>query len=88
MGWIRGGFLQKKVMSGDVRQHSLQTLEEGCSWHRGSQCKVGTKLVHLVTHRKVTVAGGVEPGLEGAETEVGSWGQIAWDLVGQRGKGR
>lgn len=46
-GRIRGGFLQKKVMckqmSGDIRQHSLQMLEEGCSWHRDIHFKVVAK---------------------------------------------
>lgn len=35
-GGVREGFLKKKVMyeqiSDDVRQQSLQVLEEGCSW--------------------------------------------------------
>lgn len=42
-GRVREGFLKKKVMceqiGDDVRQQSLQTLEEGCSWQRGSRCK-------------------------------------------------
>lgn len=64
-------------------------LEEGCSWHRDSQCKVGAKPGAFGDPQ-----GGhggwrsQEPGLEGAEPEVGSWGQIAWSLVGQRGEGR
>lgn len=88
-GWIRGDFLQKKVMckqmSDDRKQQSLQMLEEECSWHRSS--KGGAKPGAFGSPQEGHCSWrSQEPRLEGMRLEFGSWGQMAWEGKAAVGK--